>query len=61
MIRYMCGKCKFSFRRIGEVDSCPKCGSMSVSFVGEENPERHDRLYEIVCAHRGMTDSRRVI
>ncbi len=43
MSRYMCGKCKFSFKRAGEVEACPKCGSYSVRYAADDSAERQER------------------
>jgi predicted Zn-ribbon and HTH transcriptional regulator len=30
MAYYTCGKCRFTFERIGEVENCPDCASTNV-------------------------------
>ncbi len=48
MAKYLCGRCMFSFKRTGEVETCPNCGSMSVRFENEdESPHAERQLYSM--------------
>lgn len=40
MAYYICGKCRFTFERVGKVDSCPDCAHPNVmEATGEEMEE----------------------
>ncbi len=40
MVYYTCCKCRFTFERVGEVDSCPDCAHPNVrNATGEEIAE----------------------
>jgi hypothetical protein len=49
MAYYICCKCKFTFERAGEVDSCPGCLHPNVMEVaGEEIAELRDNQAEFI-------------
>ncbi len=43
MAKYLCGRCMFSFKRTGEVETCPNCGSMSVRYESEDEATYAER------------------
>ena len=43
MAVYHCNKCHFTFKREGEVDSCPDCGKPDIRLATDEEIEEFNR------------------
>ena len=40
---YTCGKCLFTFKRIGKVEECPDCGKFTVREATKKEKEEYEK------------------
>ena len=43
---YTCNSCRFTFSRVGEVQSCPDCGKPSIREATEKEKEDYKKYRE---------------
>ena len=53
LVVYICAKCLFSFERLGEVESCPDCGSVNIRHATDEEQSEYLLIRaEIDCCEK---------